>query len=112
MKRILILLLVLATYKVSAQKIDTSTYAKKVEYLFAGIEKPTKAGIWYDKVTPWAELQYFGTEENNIAKANLWKQARYELQALKEQDDFLTFNNAVLGYKAIDVIPFVISFPI
>ncbi len=106
MKKILIVAMILLNISLNAQKIDTSTYAKKVEYLFSGIEKPTKAGIWYDKVTPWAELQYFGTEKNNIAKANLWKQARYELQALKEQDDFLSFNNAVLGYKAIDVIPF------
>ena len=112
MKKLLILALVLLTCNGYAQKTDTSTYTKKVEYLFSGIIKPTKAGIWYDKVMPWANLQSFGTEKSNIATASMWKQARYELQTLKEQDDFLTFNNAVLSYKAIDVIPFVISLPI
>ena len=104
MKRILIIAMILLNISLNAQKIDTSSYAKKVEYLFAGITKPTKAGIWYDKVMPFANLQSFGTEKSNIATASMWKQARYELQILKEQDDFLTFNNAVLSYKAIDIV--------
>ena len=106
MRNIIIFALILLGSNSYAQKVDTSSYAKKVEYLFGNVQKPTKAGIWYDKVMPWASLQGFGTEKSNIATASMWKQARYELQTLKEQDDFLTFNNAVLSYKAIDVIPF------
>ena len=85
MKKILILLLVLATYKVSAQ-VDTSTYSKKVDYLFQNITQAKFAGsILYDRAAPVVDLQYFGMEKYNTSSRNHWEQAYYELQIASNQ---------------------------
>jgi hypothetical protein len=107
MKKLLILALVLLVSNSYAQKmIDTSTYAKKVEYLFQHIEKPKNAGIWYDRVMPWANLQNFGTEKNKHSSATLFKQAYYELLiANDKKEQFTTLQNALLRRKAVGTIP-------
>ena len=64
MKNILILLLILATYEVSAQ-VDTSTNAQKIAYLLKNIDKSgLKTGILYDRAIPHAKLRAYNTAEN------------------------------------------------
>ena len=60
MKKILILLLVLATNKMYSQ-VDTSTYSKKVDYLFQNVNQAKFAGsVLYDRAIPIVDLQYCG----------------------------------------------------
>ena len=92
MKRILILLLLLATYKAYSQ-VDTSTYSKKVDYMFQNISQAKFWGsILYDRAAPVVDLQYFGVEKYNTSSRNHWEQAYYELQIASNQLNHIPFN--------------------
>ena len=85
MKKFLILLLFLATNKMYSQ-VDTSTYSKKVDYLFQNISQAKFAGsVLYDRAAPVVDLQYFGMEQYNTSSRNHWEQAYYELQIASNQ---------------------------
>ena len=57
MKLTLILMLALCVHNVYSQKIDTSTYAKKVDYILQNVDKSSaKTGILYDRAIPHANL--------------------------------------------------------
>lgn len=106
MKKLLIIAFALLISNSYAQTIDTSTYSKKIEYLFQNIEKPKNAGIWYDRIIPWAGLQSFGTEKNKHSSAILFKQAYYELLiADGRQEQYNKFLTATQLRKAIEVVP-------
>ena len=85
MKKFLILLLFLATNKMYSQ-VDTSTYSKKVDYLFQNISQAKFAGsVLYDRAAPVVDLQYFGIEKYNTSSRNHWERAYYELQIASNQ---------------------------
>ena len=57
MKKILIVAMILLNISLNAQKIDTSTYAKKVEYILQNVDKSSaKTGILYDRAISRANL--------------------------------------------------------
>ena len=92
MKKILILLLILATNKAYSQ-VDTSTYSKKVDYLFQNISQAKFGGsVLYDRAAPVVDLQYFGVEKYNASSRNHWEQAYYELQIASNQLNHIPFN--------------------
>jgi len=106
MKKLLIIAFLLLYSNIYAQTIDTSTYSKKIEYLFQNIEKPANAGIWYDKAMPFAALQDFDTTQKQQVTAQYFKQACYELLiADDKKEQFMAFHNALQQRKAIGVIP-------
>ena len=85
MKKILILILVFAYCNVKGQT-DTSTYPKKVDYLFQNISQTKFGGsVLYDRAAPIVDLQYFGVEKYNTSSRNHWEQAYYELQIASNQ---------------------------
>ena len=93
MKNIIIFALILLGSNGYAQKVDTSSYAKKVEYLFGNVQKPTKAGIWYDKVMPWAGLHIFGQNgRKDTSSLKHFKQSIYEMEVASNQKRDATYS--------------------
>ena len=92
MRKILILILVFAYCNAKGQ-IDTSTYSKKVDYLFQNISQTKFGGsLLYDRAAPIVDLQYFGMEKYNTSSRNHWEQAYYELQIASNQLNHIPFN--------------------
>ncbi len=105
MKKILIILLTLCVHSVYSQTIDTSTYAKKMDYLLQNIPKPSNGGILYNRAFPFAELSRFGAIDYNSSSDAHWKQAYFELQNASDGQGFDKLSQALLAKKAVEIIP-------
>ena len=75
MRKLLLLLLplLLCSLLAQAQTVDTSTYTKKMDWLFQHLSKtPVTTGILYDRVYPAAKLDLFnqGTRQDTSSHEN------------------------------------------
>ena len=105
MKKNLILLFILCSHSIYSQVIDTSTYAKKRDYLLQNIVKPSNNGILYDRACPFAQLTRFGVTDYNVSSSTHWKQAYFELKNASGEKNFDNLSQVLLARKAIGIIP-------
>jgi len=107
MKKITILLILLASITITAQTLPTAKTYKQQDSIYWKnslqlIEPQITTGILYNKVSPFSNLYNFNTIEYNTADASLFKQALSEMhRASENQSHFISVNSLRSAKKQI-----------